>query len=638
MNPIKVAIVDSGMDLKHLKFEKIKKNVRSYNVMDGSNKAQDQDLGAGKGHGTGIFSILCDHIKKDIEKFDFLNIKIFDEKGHTTEDYLLQAINYCIEQKVDIINLSLGIETNSPSKELLKICEQAHNAGIILIAATSDNNVKTFPAYFPFVLGVTGGVISKRSHYGSIKSGPIRLIGKGNLQRVADLDGKNAFVSGNSQAAAHITGITCNIVLNHKDWSKNKVEKFLLDNGRDDVRIFTNRFMQYVDPMANFNYRIKTSQNSNDKIHKKLFDFKERFSWIKKIAIYPLSNKEMRAFTHFSDLCPFEISEVYDFPRFAVKDKTIKINGEVKSIKWDIDDSSLKDVDTIVIGHPYDTALEINTTFADKIIEKCISEQKNFFVFDKMLYLELKNRLKDYSSVIYYPNNFTELIDLTRLLEFDKIKLPNLSVVGVTPQSGKFTTQLVIKQTLEKEGYKTAWLSTEPQGELFGADVCMPVGGEINSMTIGPWPYFLPAIVSGLEKFKKADIFISGHQSGLVQQYKNYFQQDTLNSINFLASIRADGVICAVNPAYACDQLDRVVTTLESLFQLPVLFFTLSRKMIKPQQVNSGGIHIKNKMLNDEEWQKIADDIYERYNVPVIDPLREEHKHIILEQITNFFN
>ena len=237
-----------------------------------------------------------------------------------------------------------------------------------------------------------------------------------------------------------------------------------------------------------------------------------------------------------------------------------------------------------------------------------------------------------------YPNNFNEVIELTRLLEFDKIRIPNLTVVGVSPQSGKFTTQLAIKQVLENEGYKTAWLSTEPQGELFGADVCMPIGGEINSMTLGPWPYFLPAIVSGLEKYKEADIFISGHQSGLVQQYKNHFQQDTLNSINFLASIRADGVVCAVNPAYVDKQLDRVVNTLDSLFQLPVLFFTLSKKWIKPQQVNSSGIHLKNEQLSNSEWEEIANKIYKKYKIPVVDPLDESQSYIILNQITNFFN
>ncbi|NOU18124.1 MAG: S8 family serine peptidase [Bacteroidales bacterium] len=637
MEKIKIAIVDSGIDLKHPKFKNLEENVVCWNILNQTKSAEDQDLGNGKGHGTGIFSIIYDHLHDNLQDFTFYIVKIFDELGHTSEDYLIKAIEYCIDNKVHIINLSLGIEKKSPSKELHDVCERAYKQGIIIIASASDNAVATYPAYFPFVFGVTGGIISLKKDYGIIENSPIQFIGKGNLQRVADYNSNYAFVAGNSQATAHITGIVSSIKRGNIDWSFHKIEKHLFENGKKDIRVFTNRFMQYVDPKGWIGYRIKPSNEEKIKILEKFFSFKHRFSWMKKIAIYPVSNKEMKAFFYFADLCPFEIVEVYDFPRFGARDKNIEINDTNLEINWDLNENSFNDVDTLVIGHPYDTAIELNTKFADKIINKCVEKKMNFFVFDKLLYLELKNKLKDYPATIYYPNDFTTLMDLTKLLNFDSITIPSLSVVGVTPQSGKFTTQLTIKKVLEKEGYSIGWLSTEPQGELFGADLCLPIGGEINSLTLGSWPYFLSSMISGIEKYKKPDIFLTGHQSGLVQQYKQHFQIDTLNSINFLASAQPDAVVCAINPAYAADQLERVVIILKNLFQLPILFFTLSKRSISPQKMNSESIHLKNEMLDENEWKRLADEISNKYGLPVIDPLDESQNHIIVERITNFF-
>jgi len=637
MENIKIAIIDSGINKDHPKFKEIS-NLQGYNLLDNSDNFSDDGIeGSNGGHGTGVFSIIIDHLRPNLNCYSFFVIKIFDKRGFTSEDYLIKALQYCISNKVDIINLSMGIETNNPSKELKNVCEQVYKNNSILIAAASDNSVATFPAYFENVYGVLGGILESSKDFGVIENSPIELIGKGNLQRVASLNGTSAFNSGNSLAAAHITGLLAEIIRLNPEWDFIKIREYLFLKGRKDIRLFSNQNIHYLDYSRNVNGRIGIPKKDVDIILENSMNFKKRFSWMKKIAIYPFSNKEMKAFQFFADLCPFEITEIYDFPKFAAKQNKIRIQNRDLTINWNIDEHSFDKVDTVVLGYPYSTAVELNVKFADKIVNQCINKNKNFFILDKLLYFEIKNRVRNKDSVVYFPNDVTSIFNIAKTNIINKIKIPNLTVIGVTPQSGKFTTQLLIKRALEGCGFSVGWLSTEPQGELFGADFCFPIGLEVSELSIGNWPYFLNSILRGIEIYKKPDIIISGHQSGFIPQNKNKFDKDTLQSVNFLASAQPDAVICAINPAYSMEHLDRVVTTIMTVFQLPILFFTLSSRKIKPQQTETRNVYLKNESLNSDEWDKIANLIKEKYNIPVIDPLNESQTQIAIESISEFF-
>jgi hypothetical protein len=638
MKIIKIAVIDSGIERTHPKFKDIL-NMQEHSFLDTKHNSDEDAIGgiSGTEHGTGVFSIITNHLKSNLHAYFFYVIKIFDKRGCTSEDYLIKAIQYCIDNKIDIINLSMGIETDTPSEELRRVCDQLYNNNSILIAAASDNSVATFPAYFMNVYGVLGGIIESGKEYGVIEKGPIEFIGKGNLQRIASSNGASVFNSGNSLATAHITSIVAEIKRQNPEWDSNTIKKHLFLNGRKDIRLFSNQNMHFLDFTRNVNGRIGTSKKETEGILKNGIDFHKRFSWIKKIAIYPFSNKEMKAFQFFGDLCPFEVVELYDFPKFAAKLNNIRVQQTEIEVKWNVDEHSFDEVDTVVLGYPYSTAVELNVKFADKIIDLCIEKGKNFFVLDTLLYFELRNRVKNKDSVIYFPNDVGSVYNIAKTNILGKIKVPNITVVGITPQSGKFTTQLMVKKVLEGCGYSVGWLSTEPQGELFGADFCFPIGLEATELSLGNWPFLLNSLFRGIEDYKKPDIIISGHQSGFMPHNKDKFRIDTLRSINFLAASQPDSIICAVNPAYSLEQLDRVVTAIKTVFQLPILFFALSKRKIQAQQTRTKSLYLKNETLSDNEWLELAKIIEEKYNVPVIDPLNETHYKIVTASICNFF-
>ena len=256
---------------------------------------------------------------------------------------------------------------------------------------------------------------------------------------------------------------------------------------------------------------------------------------------------------------------------------------------------------------------------------------------DRMLYVELKNKIRENGAVVYYPHNINEIWKIFRSAGLEKLKKPNLVVAGISPQCGKFTTQLRIKQVLQNEGYKVGWISTEPQGELFGANCFFPFGFEKSEFILEIWPVILHSLLFGIEKIIEPDIIISGHQSGLVPESRKFSIKENLDSLHYIASVRPDAVVCSVNPAYDLDFINRMVVTIRTIFQIPILFFTLSKKKIIPTKTETGGIYFKNEMLNGEEWQKKADLIQNKYNLPVLDALDEKYNQKIINSISNYF-
>ena len=67
---------------------------------------------------------------------------------------MIEGIELLIEEQVDIINMSIGDEYKY-HKEIEEVCRAATEKGILIVAAYSNQQVEaTYPASFPFVMGV----------------------------------------------------------------------------------------------------------------------------------------------------------------------------------------------------------------------------------------------------------------------------------------------------------------------------------------------------------------------------------------------------------------------------------------------------------------------------------------------------
>jgi len=174
---IEVCIIDTGIDLSHPDLDHI-------SVVDWKDLVNEQTTPYDdQGHGTAMAGILVANggfhgLAKEVN----LNIvKALAADGNATDSMLADGIEWCIDEKVDLISLSLGgAENIIPAlfggDESVSAIEDALSAGIFVIAAagneggTSDGDDVAHPGGIEDVICV-GGVEADGSHWPASNSG-----------------------------------------------------------------------------------------------------------------------------------------------------------------------------------------------------------------------------------------------------------------------------------------------------------------------------------------------------------------------------------------------------------------------------------------------------------------------------------
>jgi subtilisin family serine protease len=162
---VKVAILDTGYDSGHPDFRD--RAVMSQSFVPGSSDASDRN-----GHGTHCLGTACGLKNPSssgprygcASEADILVGKVIGDDGHGEEEWVLNGINWALEQGADIVSLS--IETRfDPDNPFLPQYEaagsRALDAGRLLIAAAGNHSVRPIftrpvasPASAPSIMAV----------------------------------------------------------------------------------------------------------------------------------------------------------------------------------------------------------------------------------------------------------------------------------------------------------------------------------------------------------------------------------------------------------------------------------------------------------------------------------------------------
>jgi len=205
-DPVRVAVLDSGIDLDHPDlFENIKGHI---NIIR-PKKSGDDD----SGHGTHVAGIVAavDNAIGVIgvgPQIDLYAVKVLDKKGRGYLSDLIDALNWCIENDIQVINMSLGSQQDNASFH--EAVQNAYHAGIVQIAAAGNYGLEggaiSYPAIYSETIAVSSidslGNWDPYSSYGE----QIDLIAPGVDVRSTYKDGLYARISGTSMAAPHVTG------------------------------------------------------------------------------------------------------------------------------------------------------------------------------------------------------------------------------------------------------------------------------------------------------------------------------------------------------------------------------------------------------------------------------------------------
>lgn len=156
--------------------------------------------------------LVCAAILNENPKAEIVLVPVIRESMKCSVRDLIEAMEKLLDYGVDIINLSLGNENNL-YKELKDVCEKVWAEGILIVAANANIPKRiTYPADFPFVLGVDCSEERKNNTIIDYDAKKNKVIFSSNYFSIYHL-GIPKMLSGNSFGCAKITGL----ISIHKD-------------------------------------------------------------------------------------------------------------------------------------------------------------------------------------------------------------------------------------------------------------------------------------------------------------------------------------------------------------------------------------------------------------------------------------
>ncbi len=117
---------------------------------------------------------------------------------------IAEAIDWAVEQNVDIINMSFGITKNV--KELEEAVERAAEADILLVAASGNGETVAYPAAYDEVIAVGSVTAEGLVAEGSAGGEALELMAPGENIISSGIFGGVTGMSGTSMAAPHVAG------------------------------------------------------------------------------------------------------------------------------------------------------------------------------------------------------------------------------------------------------------------------------------------------------------------------------------------------------------------------------------------------------------------------------------------------
>lgn len=232
MDIVRVAVLDDGInsDVYTVKNVSARLEVKHGLILD-----CDDNPGV-KSHGTCCAAIIEKYARVPIE---IVSIKMLNDQGRGKANDLIKAMEYCVENQIDVISLSCGTLAHKDGKAIKRYLSSSRIASKIVIAAAQNNsNVFTYPACLSQIIGVrkkTGYHDALFDLYLNPRDGiEIEASSLHSLMTVEHQQ-KTTYPS-NSFASAMISGVICNIVGENDIRDKKSVLRILKEYAANVVK------------------------------------------------------------------------------------------------------------------------------------------------------------------------------------------------------------------------------------------------------------------------------------------------------------------------------------------------------------------------------------------------------------------
>ncbi|MCY9668497.1 S8 family peptidase [Paenibacillus alginolyticus] len=232
---ITVAILDTGCDITHPDLKERIVGGINFTNDDGGKTDAYMDY---NGHGTHVAGTIAatknnNGVVGVAPEANLLIIKVLDKHGSGQYDWIINGINFAVEQKADIISMSLGGPENLPA--LHEAIQKAVAANILVICAAGNEGDGVdstdefdYPGCYNEVISVGAIDLERHSSNFSNSNNEVDLVGPGEKILSTYLNGTYATLSGTSMATPHVAGAMALIkVLVNASFERNLTEREL---------------------------------------------------------------------------------------------------------------------------------------------------------------------------------------------------------------------------------------------------------------------------------------------------------------------------------------------------------------------------------------------------------------------------
>ncbi|MBI5079416.1 S8 family peptidase [Candidatus Wolfebacteria bacterium] len=209
-DPVKLAIIDTGIDVKH---PDLKDNLKGGFSAVGYTSSYNDD----NGHGTHVAGI-AGAIDNEIgvigasPQIDLYAVKVLDRRGSGYLSDVIEGLDWAIANGMQVVNMSLG--TSADVLSFHEAVQRVNAAGIVQVAAAGNSGgAVNYPAAYPEVIAVSATDSSNNIASWSSRGPEVDLAAPG-VNIYSTYKGQTyKTLSGTSMASPHVAGAAA-LVLN----------------------------------------------------------------------------------------------------------------------------------------------------------------------------------------------------------------------------------------------------------------------------------------------------------------------------------------------------------------------------------------------------------------------------------------
>ncbi len=207
---VRVCILDSGVERGHPLVGNVEQSVAVVAAGDGFEVVEDEE-GDLSGHGTACAGI----VRALAPDCSLHSVRVLGAGYTGSGDILLAGLEWAIEQRYEVINMSLSTTKSKFAGLLHDLADSAYFGRTIVVASAHNMPVESYPWRFSSVISVGSHEDADPRVLYANPSPPVEFFARGVGVEVAWPGGGTLRVTGNSFATPHVSGLCALVLAKH---------------------------------------------------------------------------------------------------------------------------------------------------------------------------------------------------------------------------------------------------------------------------------------------------------------------------------------------------------------------------------------------------------------------------------------